>query len=502
VNAASSRSYWEMQVQSAALTGKSSEFELVSPGATRILQAALRQDVSLQELSKLAAGDPGFAVRLLGTVNSAAYRGSSAVSDLAQAIALLGIRGTRAIALGLVVSDLAPNDRDGSVLMGNCLRRALAARSLARALKMGPGDDQFTIGLLLDAGLMMRAGGTLVSAAEIGRSPAHERVLREHTLGRARHTNMGAALAERLQFPPGTAEAIRRHHDPDMPTEPLAAIAWVAERIAGVFEGGMPQFTRMMAVEAGAKLGLAESDVDQILQELPSQVAEAAAAFNHNVGAQPAIDDLINNARQQLGTLARQYGELVQALNRVVTEKEQLTEQLRQANLALAQQATTDALTELPNRRAFDEALARDLARAQRQTAPLSLAVLDVDHFKMFNDKYGHATGDIVLKAVGHALAACVRSGDIAARYGGEEFAVILPGTDLQGALIAGERLRKAIAEKVIESAHGKLGVTVSVGIVCYRPGTGKATCESLFERADQALYRAKQQGRNRVVGA
>jgi diguanylate cyclase (GGDEF)-like protein len=282
----------------------------------------------------------------------------------------------------------------------------------------------------------------------------------------------------------------------------MAVIAWVAERVAGVFEGGVPQLTRMMAIEAGHKVGLDEATLEEILQELPAQVAEAGAAFEHDLGAQPALDDLINDARQQLGAMARQYGELVQALSRLVAEKEQLAEQLRQANISLAQQATTDALTGLPNRRAFDEALTRDLARAQRQASPLSLAVLDVDHFKKFNDTYGHATGDLVLKAVAGALASCVRSGDVPARYGGEEFAVILPATDLPGALIVGERIRKCIAETGVETPQGKLHVTVSVGLVSQRPGAAKATNESLFERADQALYRAKQQGRNRVVGA
>jgi diguanylate cyclase (GGDEF)-like protein len=211
---------------------------------------------------------------------------------------------------------------------------------------------------------------------------------------------------------------------------------------------------------------------------------------------------LINDAREQLGTMARQYGELVQALSRVVAEKEQLAEQLRQSNLALAEQASTDALTQLPNRRMFDEAIVRDLARAERNRSPLSLAVLDVDHFKKFNDTYGHATGDLVLRAVADALASCVRQGDIAARFGGEEFAVILPETDLSGGLLAGERMRKAIAAKVIETPQGKVGVTVSIGLVTHSPTRGKTTPTKLFELADRALYCAKQQGRNRVIGA
>lgn len=471
-------------------------------GASRILQAAVRENVSLKELGQLAGADPAFAVRLLATVNSAAYQGTCSVADLTRAITLLGIRGTRAIALGLVVSDLAPSDRDGDVLLGNCIRRAIAARSLADTLGTGNGDDAFTTGLLLDAGLLVRRAGDLSQAAEIGRSPANERVLREHALGREHHPLVGRALAEKLHFPEATVDAIRRHHDAEMPEEKLGAIVWAAERVAAVFEGGALDLTKPMAMEAGIRLGLSEDQVDTILRELPAKVTESAKAFSRDLGPQVAIDDLINDAREKLGSMARQYGELVQALSRVVAEKEQLAEQLRQTNIALAEQASTDALTKLPNRRAFDEAFTRDLARAERSRHPLSLAVLDVDHFKKFNDTYGHATGDLVLRCVADALASCVRSGDIAARFGGEEFAVILPETDLSGGLIAGERMRKAIGNKVIETPQGKVGVTVSIGLVTFNPSRGQSTPAKLFELADRALYCAKQQGRNRVVGA
>lgn len=483
-------------------TAKSSEFEVVSLGATRILQAAVRENVSLQELGQLAGADPAFAARLLATVNSAAYRGSNAVSDLTRAITLLGIRGTRAIALGLVVSDLAPSDPNGDVLLANCIRRANAARSLALAMGASNGDDEFTAGLLLDSGLLVKQGGSFAEAAEIGRSPAHERVFREHALRRKHHPELGFRLAAALGLPEAVVNAIRSHHDPDVPKERLAAVAWVAERVAGVFEGGAPALTRPMAIEAGFKLGLNEEQVDKILHELPVQVGETAAAFNRDLGPQLPLEELINGAREALGTMARQYGELVQALSRAVEEKAQLAEQLRLANVALAEQATTDALTGLPNRRAFDDAFVREIARSERHRKPLTLAVLDVDHFKQFNDTYGHATGDEVLKTVGATLMRTLRTTDLGARFGGEEFAVILPETDLSGALVAAERIRRAIGDSSIDVPQGKVGVTVSIGTVTYNPHRGSATPAKLFEMADKALYCAKQQGRNRVVGA
>ncbi len=474
---------------------------MASLGAARILQAAVKEDVSLGELSELAGADPAFAVRLLATVNSAAFGGATAVSDLSRAIGMLGIRGTRSIALGMVVSDLAPDGDDGDALIGNCIRRAIAARLLGAELGDKSGDDYFTVGLLLDAGLMTRGAGELGRAAEVARSPAVERILRERALGRRPHPEMGATLAQRYNFPSAIVAAIERHHDKDIPEDRLAAVAWVAEHVASAFEAGAGEESRNVAVAAARKLGVADEAISRVLERLPEEVSEAASAFNRDLGPQPNLDELINDARYQLVAMARQYQELINTLNQVLADKEALAEELRQANRTLAEMASTDALTRLPNRRAFDDSLAKDMARTERRAATLCLAVLDVDHFKQFNDTYGHAIGDDVLRVVGATLASVVRQGDVPARYGGEEFAVILPDTPLSGGLIAAERIRSAIARQIVCTDKGKVGVTVSIGVSCYVPQDEKLTQAELFERADQLLYRSKQEGRNRVSG-
>ncbi len=485
-----------------ASTSGSAELEMASLGAARILQAAVKEDVSLGELSQLAGADPAFAVRLLATVNSAAYRGATEVSDLTRAIGMLGIRGTRSIALGLMISDMAPDGDDGDVLVGNCIRRAIAARSIGVALGDRTGDDYFTAGLLLDAGLMTNGAGGLTGAAEVGRAPASERVLRERMLKRKPHPAIGANMASKHNFPKAIVEAIAEHHSDTRPQGPVAAVCWLAERFAAPFEGGHVDEAKRLALEGAAELGLSEAVSEKILTELPGEVSVAAAAFNRDIGPQPDLDELINDARNQLALMARQYQELIETLNRVVQEKEALAEELQLANATLAQIATTDALTGLPNRRAFDEAFARDIARAERHGHCLGLAVVDVDFFKRFNDTYGHAIGDDVLRVVGRTICGCLRQTDLGARFGGEEFAVILPETNLQGALRAGERLRAAIAEQIIDTEKGKVGVTVSIGIACYDATQEKVTAELLFEKADKGLYQAKEQGRNRVVAA
>jgi len=162
-------------------------------------------------------------------------------------------------------------------------------------------------------------------------------------------------------------------------------------------------------------------------------------------------------------------------------------------------EATTDVLTGLWNRKAFDVRLRRALSRAKTEGLSLSVLLLDVDHFKRVNDSYGHHTGDLVLRLIGRLLTDSVKGRDTAARYGGEEFAILLAGADLQAGAIVADQIRTALAGKRL--IHKKSGeafgsITVSVGVAQFRLGEAAA---SLIARADAALYQAKHLGRNRV---
>ena len=177
-------------------------------------------------------------------------------------------------------------------------------------------------------------------------------------------------------------------------------------------------------------------------------------------------------------------------------------QQLERANRALAWQARNDALTDVANRRAFDEQLALECERANRAGAPLSLLMIDVDHFKRYNDAAGHPAGDACLQAVAGAVQGAVRRPiDFAARYGGEEFAVILPATSSAGAHERAEEVRRAV--HALGIAHPGLApgsvVTVSIGASSGRPPVSP---EDLVRQADEALYKAKQTGRDRVACA
>jgi diguanylate cyclase (GGDEF)-like protein len=168
-------------------------------------------------------------------------------------------------------------------------------------------------------------------------------------------------------------------------------------------------------------------------------------------------------------------------------------------NLAVAEtRAATDALTGLPNSRALRETLKRMLAHAGRTVSPLSVILLDLDHFKRINDTHGHDRGDDALAAVGEVLSSTVRASDFAGRYGGEEFLVILPDTDRDGAVLVAEKIRLAIARVTLPGLGRSLSASFGVAGV----PADSVDADALVRLADRALYAAKAAGRNRVEAA
>lgn len=195
--------------------------------------------------------------------------------------------------------------------------------------------------------------------------------------------------------------------------------------------------------------------------------------------------------------------ELADHRDRLAQLVDERTAELQAANERLQKLARTDPLTGLPNRRHFDEARTTEMRRARRNGQSLSLLVCDIDFFKGYNDHYGHAMGDRCLCAVALALQAQLgRAGDMVARIGGEEFGVLLPSTSRSAAYKLAERLREAVAACAIEHLHSEAAkvVTISVGLAVLEPGA-TGDFEALFQEADEALYRAKAAGRNRVAG-
>lgn len=184
------------------------------------------------------------------------------------------------------------------------------------------------------------------------------------------------------------------------------------------------------------------------------------------------------------------------------SERKRQEMRLRQANELLARQSTTDGLTGVGNRRLFDQALLHEWQRSARSGKPLAMLLVDIDHFKQYNDCYGHVAGDDCLRRVATLLRSCVgRGGESVCRYGGEEFAVLLVDTDLAGAQVVAQRCLDSVRLAAIEHAASPVRASVSLSIgVAARVGDAQTPAQSLIEAADGALYQAKQGGRARMV--
>jgi diguanylate cyclase (GGDEF)-like protein len=192
----------------------------------------------------------------------------------------------------------------------------------------------------------------------------------------------------------------------------------------------------------------------------------------------------------------------VQQRVRVELDLGRTRDELTRANERLAQLASYDGLTGLANRRAFDETLERNFAESCRSGQPLSLVMIDVDHFKQYNDLYGHPQGDWCLQQVARAIESAARRPlDFVARYGGEEMVMLLPNTDAAGALIVAEMVRFTVESlQIPHSTQPPLRVSVSIGVASRTFDNGVLNMQTLVQRADEALYQAKATGRNRVL--
>ena len=463
--------------------------------ALEVIELVQQEDVSIDVIAETIQNDPALSSKILRTVNSSFYGQSQSVSTISQALVILGLNSVKTLALGFsLVNNLKENEDDvfdHLMFWKRSLYSAVAARSLIQQQGLVQQEEAFLGALMQDLGMLAMAqtldGEYQSIVAEAGSAHRQLIVLERQHLG-TDHAEIGAALADHWSLPKLLVEPIRHHEDPTAaPDDLLEMIKCVAlgSRMADVFTHELPgEALDIYYQRATDWLGMAREEAEPLLKSIHDDTVEMRRLFDLPTGNLGDADEILAKAHEAMVAVSMQAA--------------QESSELHQQNKALKVQATTDPLTGVANRGYFNDWIAKRFTAAG-PGKPLSILFLDVDHFKSFNDTYGHQVGDRVLVELAKALAANTPQTGLVARYGGEEFAVVLPDTDRTAAATVAETLRKNIEQIAITSDEDELlTITASIGVAAYE-GSVFARVEQLIKAADQAVYAAKSAGRNCV---
>ena len=464
--------------------------------ALQVIELAQKEQADIAEIARIISKDPALSSKILRTVNSSFYGRSQSIGTISHALVILGLQSVKTLVLGFsLVSHLNKSRGKGFnhlVYWRRSVYAATAARALAGKLQLVHSEECFLAALLADIGMLMLDQVLGNQYSDIHAAVTNHEQLAEaeqQTLGMT-HADTTKILAQQWKLPPVLAVPMACHHCPDSVTDPmlrrLTDVIWLAGRCADVFvdEHAAESITavRKFCLD---KYQIPEVDCDAMLDEICKRTKEVASLFEVSISEATSYESILKKANETLVELTLR------------TQQQAAT--LEQQNIKLQVQATTDSLTGLANRAHFDRFLDEQFAAAARCAKPLSLLLLDVDHFKLVNDRQGHPVGDRVLSSLGRLLKSAARATDLAARYGGEEMTLVMPGTARATAAAIAESIRRAIAAKPILCGDRPVPVTVSVGVATYEPKGPFREAAHLVKAADLAVYAAKHSGRNCV---
>lgn len=491
----------------------STEIPAPPTGLVMIVNAAGDPDVTMEELAGLIGREPSLTTTLLRLSNSAAFGIGREIRTVQQATMLLGTRRIRNIAVSYAVRSavdgIDPGDLDVSRFWEDSLRRAVAAMVLGRRAGYEDPSEAFTVGLVQDLGLLVMAVRWKSDSAALQKTvdmAGPDRISEERRLTDTDHPEVFAERGRAWELPSDMIDVVRLHHDDearleDRRTNRLLQIVRVADALADVVQtAGERQALERVRGLLAALPSREELSLEDLIEEVREEMEAASRDLDIHIGHQPSFHELMSHANETLIQMTDTYEELTCKLEQALREKEELTRRLEEKNAALRRLAATDVLTGVANRRAFTEALELELETATEQRRPVSLVMLDVDHFKRINDTWGHAAGDDVLKTVCERLEEALRPDDLLGRLGGEEFAVLLPGCGEGEARRVAERLRGQIANPPIRTRDGtEIEVTASFGGVTVDRYPAPSA-DGILGRSDRALYDSKESGRDRVT--
>jgi len=486
----------------------------LSSVASKLIEITGRDETTIYQISSLVAQDVSLSAKLLKVVNSAFYSFPNEVRTIQQAVAILGTNAVRSLVLSFSFLDSEQARRktgfDYQRFWEQSLATAVAARMLLSEVETGIDPEEvFTVSLLENIGVLILAQAFPEKYDELLAKSDAEAVelftLEKQELG-ADHSFIGGHAARHWQFPETLVQPILYHHDPasylgaEKEMEKVVTVAYLAGLVSNILYSAHPiEYAERFCREARELLGLESDVIDQVFEGVSSEVRKAADYFGLTIAGTPSVPEILQRANIELATLNMSYEQMNRELVEAKVALERVNGELEDKNRYLEQIANLDGLTGIYNHRYFQESLDRELNRSMRSGRGLSLILIDLDKFKDVNDCYGHQAGDFVIREACRVWREQLRDYDLLARYGGEEFVVILPETCGEEALVVAEKLREITAMHAFEDGTRSYRVTASFGVAVYDPEEDMVGKDKLIEQADTALYKAKENGRDRV---
>lgn len=478
------------------------------PGvAVRLMELGRQPEVDFNHLADAVSCDPALSAKILRIANSPFYARRRAVGNLRQALMVLGLDAAISLCLTFTLvgtlRDPKKSSDDHKLYWRRSLLSAISARVLGSTMEVGQLDELFLAGLLQDIGMLalhkLEPDGYPLLA---GMATSHNELsaLEIETFGTS-HASVGAWLLATWELPDYLQMSVLMSHitEPDAPwgadslfsrcvsTAGLLADIWI--------DSDKADRTELAASTAESLLGLDRNSFSKVLDGVSDLIPEISSVFEIELDTEAQLLETLDQAKELLFLRGLHISQKAAAAREQAEESE-----ARARNLE--EKSRRDGLTGVFNRAHLDKVLADEFRASTTHGWPLTVAFIDLDHFKVVNDSYGHQAGDQVLAHLANYLSSNVRSTDFVARYGGDEFLLLLPGTSAFDSERLLQRLAKAISHETVVLHDGhQVCITISVGLATHARDSSFEDEEAFLRAADHSLYTAKRGGRNSVVG-
>jgi diguanylate cyclase (GGDEF)-like protein len=479
------------------------DFPSPSKVATEIIALARDPDIEMAKVAQAVGRDPAMTAKILRIANSAFYAQRRPSQNLRQALVIIGLNAALTLALSFSLLSSMRALRAVGIDYPRFWRRSLLAATASRAFgelgKTGHVEDIFLAGLLQDIAVLALDRVSRDFYSKLTQPATHtdwiEYEVKE--LGKD-HAYYTALLLKSWNLPERIWSAAKYSHSPhltpfDMDDGKVTrCVALGSELAEAVMSPARPAAVNRLAKRAESLLNMSREQFAEVVERVLRLIPETEELYETTILNTEDAENLLAEAREMLAVRNLQALQEVSSLQATTSVLLNRTEEAEDSS-------RRDALTGALNRPWLDRLLDREFTQAVVFGRDLSIAHVDIDHFKKINERFGTQVGDRVLQSCVQTLQSCVRGSDLVARFSGEEFMVVLPGTDQRIALQVAQRILTAMAEANHDPQSGEIKVTASIGIATYTPKQRLSSTLALLEAADHALYAAKLCGRNRV---